>query len=236
MFVVGLGGPAASAQGASCTETATSLAEVRYWVSGLDAGSTVCLENGNYGRLTVSARKSKEEVTIRPVTPGGATLAGASLDGSNLALSSFVIKGDEVTVEPGSSGMTIIHNRITGGYFGVNAGPTTTTTVNDVNIVGNQFIGPFGEDAIRADRYHDGPDANSAGLYVLANEFTNIRENATTPTASSRCGSATTCTSWATTSMTTAARASSSRTRPAPWTRCGSTTTCSSATRSRAST
>jgi hypothetical protein len=43
--------------------------------------------------------------------------------------------------------------------------------------VGNQFIGPFGEDAIRADRYHDGPDANSAGLYVLANEFTNIREN-----------------------------------------------------------
>jgi hypothetical protein len=177
ILVVGLGGPAAPAQGASCTATATSLAGVQYWVAGLPAGSTVCLANGSYGRLSLSTNKPGGGITIRPVTPGGATIAGASLAGSYLTLYGFVVKGDEVTVQPGSTGMTVSHNRITGGYFGVNAGPTTTTTVNDVNIVGNQFIGPFGEDAIRADRYHDGPDADSAGLYVFANEFTNIREN-----------------------------------------------------------
>ena len=68
--------------------------------------------------------------------------------------------------------MTVQFNRISGGYFGVDAGPTTSTTVNDVTIFGNKFVGPFGEDAIRLNRYHDGPDADPYGLLIEGNEIT----------------------------------------------------------------
>ena len=83
---------------------------------------------------------------------------------------------DGIDVEPGTVGVTVAHNRISGGYLGVDAGPTTTTTVNDVAIVGNKFVGPFGEDAIRLNRYHDA-DGDGVGALVADNEFTNIREN-----------------------------------------------------------
>jgi hypothetical protein len=56
------------------------------------------------------------------------------------------------------------------------AGPTDTVTVNDVAIVGNEFVGPFGEDAIRLNRYHDA-NGDGIGALVAGNEFTNIREN-----------------------------------------------------------
>lgn len=161
----------------SCTTTVSGTAAVQSAVNAAKPGATVCLANGSYGKLTLSASKAAPGVNVRPVTPGGASLAGASLAGSYLALSQFKVVGDEVTVQPGSTGMTVNHNRISGGYFGVDAGPTTTTNINDVTIVGNQFIGPFGEDGIRANRYHDGPDANPGGMVVIGNEFTNIREN-----------------------------------------------------------
>jgi hypothetical protein len=34
--------------------------------------------------------------------------------------------------------MRVAHNRISGGYFGVEAAPTTTVSVDDVATVGNQ--------------------------------------------------------------------------------------------------
>ena len=111
-----------------------------------------------------------------PSDPGRARLTGATLQGSNLTLSRFVIDG-EVTVEPGSTGMDVDHNRISGGYFGVNAGPTSSTPVNDVAITGNKFVGPFGEDAIRLNRYHDTGDPDPYGILIQGNEITNVREN-----------------------------------------------------------
>ena len=153
-----------------------SLSAVQSAVASAAAGSVVCLSDGSYGRLALSARKGAE-VTVRAQNPGRATLNGASLDGSNLTLARFRVAGDEIRVQPGSDHITIANNLITGGYFGVNAGPTTTTTVNDVTIIGNKFQGPFGEDGIRANRYHDGPDPDPYGLRIIGNEFTNIREN-----------------------------------------------------------
>ena len=104
---------------------------------------------------------------MRSEHPGGATVAGASLNGSHLILSGFRVIGDEVTVQPGSTGMVVDHNLISGGYFGVDAGPTSSTNVNDVSVIGNKFQGPFGEDAIRANRYHDTRQTPTAyGLLV----------------------------------------------------------------------
>ena len=114
-------------------------------------------------------------MTVRAANPGGATIAGASLAGSNLTLARFVITNG-VLVQPGASGMTIDHNRITGGGQGIDACRPRRTMVNDTKIIGNKLIGPFGEDAIHLNRYHD---ANGDGIGVLieGNEITNVREN-----------------------------------------------------------
>ena len=107
--------------------------------------------------------------------PGKATIEGASLSGSHLTLARFV-STSSIVVQPGATAMTIEHNRITGGGQGIDAGPTTTTTINDTKIIGNQLIGPFGEDAIHLNRYHDS-DGDGLGILIEGNEITNVREN-----------------------------------------------------------
>ncbi len=159
-----------------CSTVESSLAAVQSALSAAEPGATVCVSDGSYGRLSLDETKAAPGVTVRAEHPGKARIAGAVLQGSELTIARFDVS-DEVSVEPGSTGMTIDHNRISGGYFGVIAGPTTSTDVTDVTITGNQFVGPFGEDAIRLNRYHDGPDANRYGILIEGNEITGVREN-----------------------------------------------------------
>jgi hypothetical protein len=159
-----------------CSTVKRSLAAVRIAVAGAGEGDVVCLADGEYGELEISGEGgTAPRVTVRAEHPGKAVLAQADLGRSKLTLARFVI-ADGVSVEPGTTGVTVARNRIAGGYLGVDAGPTTTTTVNDVAIVGNKFVGPFGEDAIRLNRYHDA-NGDGVGALVADNEFTNIREN-----------------------------------------------------------
>jgi len=134
----------------------------------------ICLADGSYGQADLSASPSGR-VTLRAEHPGQATIDGATMRGRNLTIERFAIT-DEVQVEPSSSGMRVAHNRISGGYFGVEAAPTSTVSVNDVEIVGNELIGPFGEDAIHLNRYHDG-DGDGIGVLIEGNEITGVREN-----------------------------------------------------------
>jgi hypothetical protein len=176
LAVAALSGCASPPAVTACGQLVSSVSQAQSALAAAAPGTAVCLADGRYGKLALSARKSSA-VTVRAQHPGRATIAGASLSGSHITLARFVIAGQEVTVQPGSDHMTVANNFITGGYFGVNAGPTTTTTVNDITIIGNKFQGPFGEDGIRANRYHDGADADPYGLLIIGNEFTNIREN-----------------------------------------------------------
>jgi hypothetical protein len=144
-------------------------------VASAATGAVVCLADGSYGKLTLNAQKTGAGVTVRAADPAGATIAGASLAGSGLRLAEFV-STDGIEVLPGASEMTIEHNRITGGGEGIDAGPTTTTTINDIAIIGNQLIGPFGEDAIHLNRYHDG-DGDGVGILIEGNEISGVREN-----------------------------------------------------------
>jgi len=141
-----------------------------------DAGDVLCLRDGSYGTLRLAHRGSGPNLVVRAEDPGGASLDGATLSGSRLALSHFAIT-DEVTIEPGSRKISVLHNRISGGYFGVEAGPTTSTFISDTTIAGNRFVGPFGEDAIRLNRYHDSGDRDPYGVLIEGNEITNVREN-----------------------------------------------------------
>jgi hypothetical protein len=160
----------------SCSATVGSLDAARARVAAAAPGAVVCLRNGSYGSLTLSAHKQGAAVTLRPVDPGQATLSGADLSGSHLTLENFQI-GGEVTIEPLSSHITISHNHIYGGYFGVLAGPTEREPISDTTIIGNKFTGPYGEDALRLNAYHDGPDRDPYGILIEGNEFTGIRED-----------------------------------------------------------
>ncbi len=160
---------------AQCTTSVTSTSAAQSAVSAATGGSVVCLADGSYGELSISANKSSQ-VTVQAEHPGRATIAGASLSGSHLTLAYFNIN-NEVTVEPGASSMAVEYNRISGGYMGINAGPTSSTSISDTTIRGNKLVGPFGEDALRINRYHDGSDVDPYGILIEGNEITGVREN-----------------------------------------------------------
>jgi hypothetical protein len=151
-----------------CTTTVTSTSAAQSAVSSAAVGSVVCLANGTYGKVTLNASKAAPGVTLKAQNPGQATIESASLSGAHLTLARFVIPNG-VVIQPGANSMTVEHNRITGGGEGVDACPTERTWCSEMRIIGNQFVGPFGEDAIHANRYH--------GLYVEGNEITQVREN-----------------------------------------------------------
>jgi Right handed beta helix region len=139
-------------------------------------GATICLADGSYGELTVRAEKAAPGVTVRAAHPGKTTIDGAEISGSHLTLARFEVS-DEIVIEPGSRKISVSHNRISGGYFGVEAGPTTSTSITDTTIQGNIFAGPFGEDAIRLNRYHDSADPDPYGVLIENNEIRGVREN-----------------------------------------------------------
>jgi hypothetical protein len=158
-----------------CTATVSSLASVQSAVSAAAPGAVVCVGDGSYGKLTLDAEAETEGVTVRAEHRGEATIAGASISGSHLTVARFVFTSG-LQIQPGAKSITIEHNRVTGGGQGIDAGPTDTTTLNDISIIGNQLIGPFGEDAIHLNRYHDG-DGDGTGVLIEGNEITGVREN-----------------------------------------------------------
>ncbi len=167
--------PGATGTG-QCSARVSGLSEAEATAGAAPPGSVICLKNGSYKELKLSADKTGPGVTVRAENPGKATIAGANLSGTGLTLSRFKVAG-EITIEPGSRKISILDNRIGGGYFGLNAGPTTDTSISDTTVRGNRFIGPFGEDAIRLNRYHDSGDADPYGILIEGNEFSGIREN-----------------------------------------------------------
>jgi hypothetical protein len=158
-----------------CTTTVSSVSAAQSSVAAAAPGAVVCLANGSYGKVSLEATKAEPGVTLRAANPGGATVAGISLQGKNLTVARFV-STSSIAIQPGAKGMTVEHNRVTGGGQGIDGCPSSTTTCDDTAIVGNELIGPFGEDAIHLNRYHDG-DGDGVGILIEGNEITNVREN-----------------------------------------------------------
>jgi parallel beta helix pectate lyase-like protein len=157
----------------ACTATVSSPEGMRSAVDAAAPGAVVCLADGSYGDAAITTTKAPPGVTLRAQNPGRATLGVVTVDARNLAIAQLRLSG--VVIQPGSSGVTVDHNLISGAAKGVDM-PTTNATVDDTRITGNRFVGPFGEDAIRANRFHDA-DGDGVGLLVEGNEFTGVREN-----------------------------------------------------------
>jgi hypothetical protein len=144
----------------TCTSTVSSLAAVQ---AGLGAGKAVCLADGSYGSLSFNGPG-----TVVAQHPGAVTLSSATIGGTDGHLERVKVTNG-VTLAVGSSGATIAHSTITGGGQGISACPSSSTPCTNMRVIGNRLVGPFGEDAIHANRYE--------GLTVEGNEITQVREN-----------------------------------------------------------
>jgi hypothetical protein len=157
---------------ASCAAIVATAAKAAEAVADAKAGDAICLADGTYAKIALSAKPGKPGVTLRAEHPARATVAGVTMDGSHLTVAQLRLT-DAVVVMPGSVGMTVDHNLVVGGdHYGVFVCPATPPVhCDDVSITNNRFDGRFNEDAIRANVYHDG-DRDGAGLLIERNEFT----------------------------------------------------------------
>jgi hypothetical protein len=158
-----------------CDALATSTEDITSSLSDAVPGEVVCVADGSYPEVDLEGEFPGQGIEVRAENPGGATIEGATISGEGITFAHFDVNG-EVVIEPESKEVTILHDKITGGYIGIIACNSDTATCDDVKIIGNKLEGPFGEDGIRANRYHDG-DGDGLGLLVEGNEFTHIIEN-----------------------------------------------------------
>lgn len=145
---------------AGCTSTVSTIAAVQ---PALGTGKTVCLADGSYGALTITGPG-----TVRALNPGNAILASATLKGNGATLSRLKVTGG-VSLAIGNSNAEVFHDEISGGGEGIDVCPTEASFCANERIIGNKLIGPSGEDAIHANRYH--------GLTIEGNEISGYREN-----------------------------------------------------------
>jgi hypothetical protein len=146
----------------SCTSVVTSLSSVQ---SNLGAGKVACLADGTYeGNLSFNGPG-----TVVALHPGSVVIKGhVSIGGKEGHLEKLQVTNG-VTLAIGNEGATVAHSLITGGGEGVDVCPTEKSFCTNERVIGNKLVGPFGEDAIHANRYH--------GLTVEENEITQVREN-----------------------------------------------------------
>lgn len=156
---------------ATCGAVVNSTAAVQTAINAAKNGDVICMADGTYGKLSVSSPAGKQ-VVVQAEHPGQATIAGATVDGrGGVIVARFRMTGT-FTAAVGSRGATAFQNDIdlnAFSGFGVMACASTTTTCDDVAIIGNKIHGLAEEDAIRANRYH--AVNNPYGLAVAGNEF-----------------------------------------------------------------
>lgn len=183
--------PAARAQ--SCTQTLSPGANVATAVASAAAGSTICLNSGSYGSVTLSGITKSSRVTIRSASGRGAsmnltfqngtngitadsvTVTGAALSGSstkNVTVQNSTFTGSLVINGLANSNVLFdgnTHNNIQGG--GQFSSPArihlsySSSTPSGVTIQNSQMDGGS------ADGVQTG-----VGVNIIGNEFSNIRE------------------------------------------------------------
>jgi hypothetical protein len=154
-----------------CTSTVSSVSSAQSALSSASPGQTVCLADGIYGGLSLSASKAAPGVTLAAANPGNARIGSVQVSGSGYTISRFVIDGG-VTINRNVDRTVVDHNQIlAGNHYGVFVcGGEPPDQCDDTAITGNYFDGAMSEDQIRANVYHDG-NGDGVGLLVEGNEF-----------------------------------------------------------------
>jgi hypothetical protein len=168
----------------ACTQTISQGANVASTVNSAAAASVICLNSGSYGSVTLNATHSGN-VTLQAAPSAHATVSSMNISGSHVVLRGLWF-GGEVTLQEGTSFITLDHNDITGGGEGVVLNTSDCTVPNapkfsgcgphepitDVTMTGNHFhnIGEnHTEDAIHLDNWRN--------IVITGNEFDHIIES-----------------------------------------------------------
>ena len=124
--------PAPPVEAAKCDQTVSSVAAAQSAVGSAALGSVICLANGSYGSLSLSAKRPSPGVVLRAQNPGGATLGGVSLSGSGVAVERFIT--GSLNVSSTANGVAFRHNSSTGGVYVIG---NTSSYAKNVEVSGN---------------------------------------------------------------------------------------------------
>jgi hypothetical protein len=156
----------------TCSQTLNAGADVASAISSAAAGSTICLNSGSYGQVTVSGITKSSTVTIRSATGTGASLSGFSIAGvSHLTFSSLQLPGglDIDSSGGASNNLSILNSQFAGSQLIVN---TTGNTNANILIDGNTFGGYNStgfEGTITV--WRNPPTGNNNGVTISHNTF-----------------------------------------------------------------
>jgi len=166
-----LGGPRASfAQ--VCSQTLSAGAALAAAISSAAAGSTICLNSGSYGSVSLGTFTKSPRVTVRALTPLGASMSLSANNGAN----GVVFDGITFT-GAGISGATTKNITIQNSAFGTSQLDITTTNFNANNILIDhntfgafQATGSTPEGRISV-HWPNGPGSVSSGVVITNNTF-----------------------------------------------------------------
>jgi hypothetical protein len=168
ILLLSLAGGTAFAQ--SCTTTISVGANVASTVSSAAAGSTICLNSGNYGGVTLSGIVKSNYVTVRSASGVGATINPVVTGGTQyVRLSNLTVSGMNV------DGATTKHLQIANNTFTQKLDiDTTNFNANDILVDGNTFNGidsGGGTEGRVSVHWPNGPGSVPAGVTVSNNTF-----------------------------------------------------------------
>jgi hypothetical protein len=125
-------GPTPPVDPGGCDQTVGSLSAAQTALGSASLGSVVCLVDGTYGNLSVSAKRAAPGVVLRAQNPGSATMGSVSLSGSGVAVERFVT--GSLNVSSSADGVAFRHNSVSGGVYVIG---NTSSYAKNVEISGN---------------------------------------------------------------------------------------------------
>jgi hypothetical protein len=157
----------------TCTTTINPGSSVAGAVSGAAPGSTICLNSGNWGRVTLSGIAKSNFVTIRSTTGVDASLYLVITGGTQfIRASSLTITGAEIN-GASTRNIAVLNSTFKGGMF-IN---TTNFNNNNILVDGNTFSGingsqvPGGQEGRLSINWPGGPGSVPSGVTASNNVF-----------------------------------------------------------------
>lgn len=159
---------ATSAQ--SCSQTLSAGANLASAIASAAAGSTICLNSGNYGTVDLGTFTKNPRVTVRAVTRLGASLRLEANNGANGVIFDGLAFGDS-----GISGSTTKNITIQNSSFGTNQLDISTINFNNNNIlIDRNTFGAHNASSCEGRlcvHWGNGPGSTPAGVVITNNTF-----------------------------------------------------------------
>lgn len=127
-----------SASFAACDQTISPDANVATAVAAAAAGTTVCLNNGNYGSVVLNGVSKSDRVTVQSSSGRGGVISFKMNNSSNITLQSLTINGLDMW-NGANKNISVLNNTFTGQLLVTGSGRASASA--GILIDGNTFDG-----------------------------------------------------------------------------------------------